>query len=203
MTACGTEPARQCYAPTPAGTYGSNVWIDAGTVDADEAAGRLFGEPFESRQRRSVDSAIWSGGTYPDTSGLDDIQGFRITMLPPAGGAAIDWSAPTDSIAAYPGGWLCDGFGLGGFGLGGFGRSASTYSWTSGGKSSGTWQFAVVPFDHEGNNRGAGQTVSVSVVAAPLPPARSPSWQSVNYSYSGSITRQLTLTWLPSPSLDS
>ena len=191
--------ARQCYVPIPSGTSGCNVWVDVGTVDADEAQLDFSSILLSLANGGPSTQLTWTGGTYLDSSSLDDVQGFRLYQSTSAG-APIDWSTPLDVIPAYPGGWICDGFGLGGFGLGGFGRSASTYTWTRRGQSSGVWQFAVVPFDHEGNNRGTGQSVSVSVKAGPLPPARSAISSRLSYTYSGTVTRQITLNWLPSPS---
>jgi hypothetical protein len=191
--------ARQCHAPIPAGALGCNIWVDVGTVDPAEAQVDFSSGLASQSVGGSTPQLSWSGGTYLDPSGLDDVQGFRVYRSD-SPGAPVDWSAPVDDVPAYPGGWICDGFGLGGFGLGGFGRSASSYVWTSGGLPSGVWQFAVVPYDHEGNNRGTGQTVSVTVAAAPLPPAPAADGTRLAYSYSGPDTRLVTLSWLPSPS---
>lgn len=191
--------ARRCYAPTPASASGRNVWVDVATVDPDEAQ-RDFSTSLASLSNGGPRVRLsWPGGTYLDPSGHDDVQGFRIYRG--AGpGKPVDWSVAVDNVPAYPGGWVCDGFGLGGYGLGGFGRVASSYVWTSGGLSGGVWQFAAVPYDHAGDNRGAGQTVSVTVVAAPRPPARPAHGSRLAYTYSGPNSRQLTLNWLPSPS---
>ena len=191
--------ARRCYAPIPAGASGRNVWVDVATVNTDEAQ-RDFSPSLASLSHGGPRVRLsWPGGTYLDPSGLDAVQGFRVFRSANPG-APVDWSAVIDDVPAYPGGWVCDGFGLGGFGLGGFGRSASAYVWTSGGLPGGVWQFAVVPYDHAGNNRGTGQTVSVTVAAAPRPPAPPANGPRLTYTYSGPATRQLTLNWLPSPS---
>jgi hypothetical protein len=191
--------SRQCHAPVPAGVAERNVWIDVVSVDAGDAY-RDFSKNLASLGQGAAKAQIsWSGGTYLDSSGADNIQGFRIyrSALP---GAPINWSSPVEEIPAYPGGWVSDGFGLGGFGLGGFGRSENTYVWTFGGLASGTWQIAVVPYDKAGNNRSAGLTVSVNLAASPLPPAPSTNGQRLKYTYSGPVTRQVTLNWLASPS---
>jgi hypothetical protein len=191
--------ARRCHAPIPPGLPGRNIWVDVGTV-APAEAGTDFSAGLASLVRGSGSPQLsWLGGTYLDTSGRDDLQGFRIYRSDSAGGP-IDLSAPVDEVPAYPGGWICDGFGLGGFGLGGFGRAATEYAWTSESLPAGVWQFGVVPYDREGNNRGTGQTVGVTVNAPPRPPAPSADGSRLTYSYSGPATRQVTLNWLPSPS---
>jgi hypothetical protein len=103
----------------------------------------------------------------------------------------VDWSAPVDEVPAYPGGWVSDGFGL----------SATPYVWSTIGLASGVWLFAVVPFDTAGNNRGTGQTVSLTASAAPLPPGPDAGGRRLTYTYSGPGTRQVTLNWLASPSV--
>ena len=80
-----------------------------------------------------------------------------------AANAPVSYAAPVANLAAYPGGWISDGFGQGGYGQGGFGRAASSYQWTSDPLSSGVWQFAVVPYDKAGNSRDPGQTASVTI----------------------------------------
>lgn len=191
--------ARQCYVPIPAGASGRNVWVDVATVDPGEAQTDFSAGLASLSQGGPQVQLSWPGGTYLDPSGLDDIQGFRIYQSD-SPGTPVDLSAPIDAVPAYPGGWICDGFGLGGFGLGGFGRSAGSYAWTTAGLAGGVWQFAVIPYDHQGNNRGTGQTVSLTVTAAPLPPAAPASGPRLTYAYSGPSTRQVTLNWLPSPS---
>jgi hypothetical protein len=144
-------------------------------------------------------SLSWLGGTYLDPSGLDDVQGFYIYGATAPGGP-VDYTTPSATILAYPGGWISDGFGLGGFGQGGFGRSATSYSWESIPLGSGTWSFAVVPYDAAGNSRTPGQIASVTIAEAPLPPAATTDGTPLSYLYAGPTTRTATLTWLPSPS---
>jgi hypothetical protein len=191
--------SRRCYTPIPPGLPGRNVWVDVAAVDPSE--GPLdFSSGLASLGRGSGrPRLLWSGGTYLDPSGHDDIQGFRVYRSATANGP-VDLSAPLDTVPAYPGRWVSDGFGLGGFGAGGFGRAATVYEWTSGSLPSGVWRFAIVPYSREGDNRGAGQTVSVTVNAAPRPPAPSASGSRLSCSYSGPATRQVTLNWLASPS---
>jgi hypothetical protein len=190
--------SRQCHAPIPPGMPGRNIWVDVATVSPEEAQ-TDFSANLSSLARGAGRPLLsWLGGTFLDPSGQDDIQGFRIYRSPSAN-APLDHSVPIDEVPAYPGGWVCDGFGLGGFGSGGFGRVATAYEWTSEGLPSGVWQFAVVPLDREGNERGVGQEVSVSVDAPPRPPAPSASGDRLTYSYSGPATRMVTLNWLASP----
>ena len=95
---------------------------------------------------------------------------------------------------------ITDGFGMGGFGDGGFGRAASSYEWHSGPLASGTWEFAVVPFDRAGNAQGIPQIVSVALRRGPRPPAVDANGVRLSYSYSGPATRLVTLSWPASPS---
>lgn len=190
---------RSCHSPIPTGVRGRNIWVDVGSVLPSEAQ-RDFSASLSSLSLGGPQNSLkWLGGTYLDTSGNDDLQGFRIYRgVTP--GSPVDWSSPIVEVPAYPGGWISDGFGLGGFGLGGFGRAANTYVWTLASMSSGTWNFAVVPFDKAGNNRGNGQNVTVIVTAAPMPPSTSAFGKRLAYVYFGPSTRQLALNWSASPS---
>lgn len=138
----------------------------------------------------------WLGGSYLDATGNDDVAGFRI-FGEPAPGAGVDYAKPIDQIAAYPGGLIADGFGLGGFGQGGLGRSASSYAWTSPALGSGTWTFAVASFDAAGN-LGVPSLTSVPISAPPRPPAAYPDGTRLRLSYDPA-TRKATLTWQHSP----
>ena len=186
--------SRQCHVPIPAGATGRNLWVDAGTVDANEAQNDFSSVLVSLGHGGPKTQLSWQGGTYLDVSGLDDVQGFRVYRSAFAGNP-VNWSGPVENVPAYPGGWICDGFGLAGFGLGGFGRSAGSYVWTSVGLTGGVWQFAVVPYDHSGNNRGTGQTVTVTVTAAPRPTAPQAAGNRLAYTYSGPATTQVTLSW--------
>lgn len=134
----------------------------------------------------------WLGGTFES----DDIAGFRVYQG--AGpGLAVNYAAAVATVAAYPGGLVSDGFGVGGFGLGGFGRSANAYSWTSGHLASGVWNFAVRAFDAWGNEVN-GCTSSATVVTPPKPPAADAGGHRLTYTFDAP-SRVATLHWLASP----
>jgi hypothetical protein len=189
----------RCHVPIPTGDPGRNIWVEIGTVDADEPTADYSSNlvALGNRSERAVLS--WSGGTCLDPTGQDDIQGFRIYQSP-SPGAPVDLTTLVDSVVAYPGGWINDGFGKGGFGGGGFGRAATLYNWQSGPLASGAWQFAVLPFDKAGNRGGSGLSVTVTINAAPLPPAMNDGQARLASTYAGPSNPQLTLNWLPSPS---
>jgi hypothetical protein len=191
--------SRRCYVPISLHITGLNIWVDVGSVAPAEGQSD-FSANLASLARNTTKAQVsWLGGSYLDSSGGDNVEGFRIFASTVANGP-IDFSAPQDVVPAYPGGWICDGFGLGGFGLGGFGRASTEYVWTSGSLPSGTWLFAVIAFDKQGNNRSSGQTAAVNVTAAPRAPAPAASGRRLSYTYSGSTTRQVTLNWQASPS---
>jgi hypothetical protein len=191
--------SRQCHVPIPAGASGRNVWIDVARVGTAEApndfSSSLASIPFGGGRVE----LRWPGGTYLDPSGAGAIGGYRI-YLSPSPGTPVNLSNPIDEVPAYTSGRVTDGFGLGGFGLGGFGRSATPYKWSTVGLPGGVWQFAVVPFDLAGDNRGPGQTVQVTVTAAPRPPAMPLAGRRLTCTYSGPATRQVVLQWSASPS---
>jgi hypothetical protein len=191
--------SNRCRVPIPAGDLGRNVWVEIGTVDVDEPTADYSSSLVAPGGRSERAVLFWSGGTYLDPSGRDDIQGFRIYQGP-SPGTAVDLTTPVDSVAAYPGGWINDGFGKAGFGGGGFGRAATLYTWQSGPLASGAWQFAVLPFDRAGNIQDAGSTTTVTINAAPLPPAPNANRARLASTYAGPSNPQLTLNWLPSPS---
>ena len=76
---------------------------------------------------------------------------------------------------------------------GGFGEAAGSYSWVSDPLTSGTWQFAVVPFDTSGNE-GTGATTSVVMEAPPGEPLPFTDRSRLHYAYSAS-SQQVTLNW--------
>jgi hypothetical protein len=187
-----------CYAPIPAGPAGRSIWVEVGLVEAGEAY-QDFSSGLLSLSRASTAVQLsWSGGTYLDPTGQDDVRGFRI-YCSSSPGTPVDFSLPVADIPAYPGGWISDGFGLGGFGNGGFGRSATSYSWISNNLQNGIWNVAIVPYDRSGTNRGVGRTVSVTVATPPRPPAASADGQRLTYVYSAQ-SGYVTLNWLASPS---
>ena len=136
----------------------------------------------------------WNGGTYLDTTGDDDISGFLIS-----GTLRIDSKPETTQIvakiAAYPGNWIADGYGLGQFGGGGFGRSATTYTWTSDPLCGGSWTFAVASEDKEGNAGPVVLSVTQSIESPPLPPSGSSMGSALSYQYVGPVARVATLMW--------
>ena len=137
--------------------------IDIGTVVAGEEQTSFIRSLASAPPRRAQLS--WLGGTFLGT----DIAGFRVYGSSTAGGT-IDYTTPLADITAYPAGILTDGFGLGGFGLGGLGYAASTYCWTSNPLVTGTWNFAIAPYDAAGNVASAAPT-SQTITAPPLAPA--------------------------------
>jgi hypothetical protein len=189
----------RCHVPRPASPSGWNLWVDVGTVDPSEATVD-FSSSLPTASGLSTRARLsWLGGTYLDPTGNDDIRGFRVYGSDTPGGM-VDYTTILAAIAAYPGGWISDGFGLSGFGQGGYGRAATAYQWESGPLASGAWTFAVVPYDAAGNSRQPGQVATVAIAEAPLPPATAADGTSLSYSYSGPSIGTATLTWLPSPS---
>src|SRR5207245_1178859 len=139
----------RCHVPRTVAADGSNIWVDVGTVDADEATADFSASLPAAAGLSSRARLSWLGGTYLDTTGRDDIRGFRM-YGPAAPGGPVDYTTVLATIPAYPGGWISDGFGQGGFGQGGFGRAATAYRWESGPLASGIWTLAVVPYDSAG-----------------------------------------------------
>ncbi len=190
--------AQRCHVPTPAHAAGRNVWVEVGTVDAGEPTRDYSASLIAPANRTERATLGWSGGTYLDTSGQDDIGAFQIYQSR-AAGAPVNDAVAVDTVVAYPGGWINDGFGKGGFGLAGFGRAATTYQWSSGPLAAGVWHFAVVAVDQAGNPRGVPLTSSVTINAAPRPPASNAQGTRLTSTYAGPTDRRATLQWLPSP----
>jgi len=190
--------SQHCHVPIPAQGIGRNIWVEVGTVGPNESTTDYSSELIAPGARTERARLSWSGGTYLDPSGHDDIQAFQIFQSSVAG-ASVNMAVAIDSVTAYPGGWVNDGFGKGGFGEGSFGRAATIYNWQSGPLGSGVWQFAVVPVDKAGNLQGVGQVASVTISAAPRPPALDASGTRITAAYSKLSRPQLTLNWLPSP----
>jgi hypothetical protein len=139
----------------------------------------------------------WLGGTYLDPRGNDDVAGFHI-YASPAPDTPPAYTKPIATLAAYPGGAITDGFGLGGFGQGGYGKAASSYQWTSPRLGSGTWQFDVRPFNAAGNEPANTIPKSLTITAPPAPSAPNALGQRLAYTYKPA-DHTATLTWLPSP----
>jgi hypothetical protein len=131
----------------------------------------------------------WLGGTYLDP----DIQGFHVYGSDSPGGS-VDTTKVLATIPAYPTG-VVDGFGVGGFGQGGFGLAASSYSWTSGPLSSGTWTFEVTSVDAAGNeNKLTGSTTTATIAGPPREPAPFSDGLRLHQTYNAA-TKQVTLSW--------
>ncbi len=189
----------RCHVPRPFWPGGWNIWVDVGTVDPGEATVD-FSPSLPTAAGLSTRAQLsWLGGTYLDPTGNNDVRGFRVYGSDVPGGT-VDYTTILATIAAYPGGWISDGFGLGGFGQGGYGRAATAYQWESGPLAAGSWTFAVVPYDIAGNIREPGQVATVTVTEAPLPPSAASDGSLLSYSYGGPSSRTARLTWLPSPS---
>src|SRR5262249_9392064 len=150
--------ATGCWLPIPPGP----LHVDIGSVGTGQEqvsyASVLPGAP----ARRAT--LTWLGGTFQGAG----IAGFRVHGEPTPG-AGVDYAAALADITAYPAGIDTSGFGLGGFGSGGFGEVAGTYTWTSGPLGSGTWSFAVVPYDAAGNP-GHAALATVTIQAPPREP---------------------------------
>jgi hypothetical protein len=191
--------SQRCHVPFPAGGLGRNIWVEVGVVDASEPTADHSSSLIAPGGRSERVLLSWSGGTYLDPTGQDDIQAFSIYQSP-AAGAPVDLSTAVDVVAAYPGGWINDGFGKGGFGNAGFGRASTLYNWQSGPLVSGVWQFAVLACDKAGNVQGPRQSTTVTINAAPRSPAMNANGTRLTSNYAGHSNPQLTLNWLPSPS---
>ena len=188
-----------CWVPVPSGP----VHIDIATVGAGEEQvdSSLTLPPAPSRRAE----LSWLGGTFEGA----DIAGFRV-YGERSPGTGINYAAALADITAYPAGIATDGLGLGGFGTGGFGAVAGTYTWTSGPLDSGTWSFAVQPYDAAGN-LGAAVTVAIAITAPPREPGWFPDgvtrlvytilgFGHAGYGSAGFGLPEAVLTWQPSPS---
>ncbi|HKI16634.1 MAG TPA: hypothetical protein VKA15_02085 [Isosphaeraceae bacterium] len=176
----------KCSIPLP----GALSRIDIGTVGPGEAQIN-FGSSLPFAPAREV-TLQWLGGTYEAA----DLAGFHVYGEPTPGGG-IDFTTILSTIPAYTAGIITDGFGYGGYGQGGYGAAAGSYSWTSGPLSSGTWNWAVKPFDTAGNE-GSAQMTAVAITAPPLPPALFSDMSRLHYVYTNT-TNQTTLSWNASP----
>jgi hypothetical protein len=161
-----------------------------GTVGSSEAA-VSFGSLLPPAPLLQAE-LTWLGGTFEGT----DIAGFHV-YGEESPGAGIDYTDILATIPAYTAGVVTDGYGYGSFGLGGFGEAPGSYSWISGPLSSGTWNFAVVPFDTSGNE-GAGATTPVVIVAPPGEPSPFADRVRLHYAYDDAFY-ELTLNWNASP----
>lgn len=182
--------ARSAVLPAP--RPGVRTRFEVGTVAADEGLADFSADlPVPDGGGTRV-SLGWQGGRHLGA----DILGFYVYSGTTAGGA-VSYAAPVATVAAYPQGLYTDGYGMGGYGSGGYGSSASTYSWTSGPLSGGTWNFAVKSFDAAGN-LGTARTTSAVVAAPPNPPAANAAGKRLTYVYN-STSHVATLSWIASP----
>jgi hypothetical protein len=184
------------------GTIGP-VRVDIGTVLPGEEQTSFAADLPSAPARRAELS--WLGGTFE----APDIAGFQVWYSAAApvgygdggfGGGpygGITLTTLEASITAYPSGIMTDGFGMGGFGLGGYGEAAGTYTWTSDPLSSGTYWYAVVPFDSAGN-LGTPAATSVAIHCPPLEPALFDDGTRLHYTYNAGDF-EVTLNWLASP----
>ena len=189
----------RCFVPYPGEAAGGQVWVEVGVVAASEATTDYSSSLTTTIARAGRVELGWFGGTYLDTTGQDDVVGFQIFQSESPGGS-VSFASPVGQVAAYPGGWVNDGFGKGGYGDAGFGRAATWYRWTSRPLSSGVWSFAIVPFDGAGVLASSPSTVQVTVAAAPGPPAEDSAGRRLVLSYGATSGSSLTLNWLASPS---
>lgn len=190
--------AQHCHVLTPARASGRNIWVEVGMVAPAEAATDFSADLAAPGGRTERATLAWTGGTYLDPTGGDDVGAFLIYASDAPGGS-IDFAAPVDRVVAYPGGWINDGFGKGGFGDAGFGRAGTSYRWQSPPLASGIWRFAVVPVDRAGNPRGGQTRATVTITTAPRPPASDPGGSRLGFTYLGADDGRATLAWLPSP----
>ena len=109
----------RCHVPTPAHAVGRNVWVEVGTVAVAEPTRDYSANLIAPAGRTERATLNWSGGTYLDSTGRDDIRAFQIYQSA-AAGLPVDDTMAVDVVVAYPGGWINDGFGKGGMGRGRF-----------------------------------------------------------------------------------
>lgn len=180
-------PSTVAEIPTPQAAARIDVGaVGAGEAEVDFSASIISASPPDSA------SLSWLGGRYL----APDLAGFRV-YGEPSPGAGVDYSTPVADLSAYVGGVHTDGWGMGGWGSGGWGSIASRYGWTSRPLASGTWTFAVRPYDDAGNE-GPPMTTTVAVVAPPPPPPINPAVGNARMWYTyDPVTRVATLHWLP------
>lgn len=164
-------------------------WFDIGTVGAGEAT-----EDFSSGLSGPNNRATlgWIGGTFE----APDIAGFHVYGETTPGGG-IQYDNVLGDIPAYTRGAITDGWGFGEWDLGGWGFASATYGWESDPLTSGSWNWAVIPYDMAGNE-GVSVIASTVIAVPPGAPARDSGGIRLHYTYDPS-TFEVTLNWLPSP----
>jgi hypothetical protein len=174
-----------CAVPVPVET----VRIDIGAVGPGEELTNFASSlPVLPRTRTELS---WVGGAFESPA----IAGFYVYGEATPGGG-IDYTKPLATIAAYPVNIQTTGWNLSPWNIGPWGNSPSFYSWTSGPLASGTWNWAVVPFDQSGN-QGPPAITSDTICAPPIEPAPFPDRTRLHYTFASDMA---TLTWNPSPS---
>lgn len=171
----------------PTGT----VYVNVGTVLPAEVGTDFSASlPAIPLTRIELD---WDGGAWEG----DNIVGWWIFQSPPNG--AVDLAGtPVGNVFLTVAGVDISGFGVGGFGVGGFGSSSGRYTWTSDTLESGTYTWAVQPYDPAGNANPSPLMVSATIAAPPIEPAADATGARLRYTLDGS--RKPTLFWLASPS---
>lgn len=153
-----------------------NARVDIGAVSPGEQKADFSTDlPPVPKSRALLE---WTGGTFQGS----DIHGFRIFGEIEAGGginytggygiggygaSGYGTAAPVlADLEAYAEGLVTDGYGIAPYGVGGYGLAPASYSWESPHYKTGTWSFAVVPYDTAGN-LGEAAIVSVDLISAP------------------------------------
>lgn len=141
-------------------TWGEWPWGSARGMESVDWSSTI---PVEPKRRVELE---WYGGTFESPN----IAGFYVYGSDVAGGA-IDYTTALATITAYPAGIPTNGWGMGVWGGPGsaWGGFESAYSWKSTTLSSGSWSFAVVPFDAAGN-KGPAATITELIEVPPAPP---------------------------------
>lgn len=174
----------------PPAAHGRSRTIQVGAVDDDEGSTDFAASLPTAPSTGDRPVLTWAGGTYLS----DTIEGYHIYRAATAGGA-VSYAAAVATVAAYPGGLILDGFGVGPFGQGGFGRAQASYTWTGEPLETGTWRHGVAAFDVAGNEVASPSEVDVDVVALPKPPAADADGKRITYTYD-SGTGVAVLSWL-------
>lgn len=188
-------------ATVPLPPPGETVQYSIGTVDTADA-GTSFAASL-APQPRARAYLTWDGGAFEGVN----TAGFHIYGEHTPGGG-VDYATVLDDIPLTVGGITTDGWGLGGFGQCGFGMVGGNYSFTSTTLTSGSWTFAVVPYDLA-LNEGTGRTAVVVILVPPQEVPVDTSGNRVEYTLlaygqtpfgvGGYGEPEVVLSWLPSP----
>jgi hypothetical protein len=170
--------SRQCDLPYPGNQ--TAIRIDVGKVAAGEGSTDFSSSLTAAPGTGNRPTLTWLGGKYLDPSGNGDVVGYYIYQGTVPGGAVS--ATPVATVPVYSGGVDLSGWGMGGWGQGGWGSAATSYSWTGKPLSSGTWNFAVAPFDSKGNT-GTQATVALAITTPPNPPAPNSAGQRLTHTF--------------------